>query len=123
LAAVANAESEGVEAFKKCFELGAQFWVKQNGFCPPAASAKDIAVTKAAAGNQTAKVCEGHVALYDIVQVNIDAGKTGAVEGCQVTEGWKFNPAPAPASSEDAPQNDAATETPPTPATESAPTP
>lgn len=47
--------------------------------------------------------------------------KTGTVEGCQVTEGWKFSRDPS--SSEAAPQSDAATETPPTPAAESAPTP
>ena len=59
-----------------------QAGVEENGFCPAAACAEDVAVGEAAAGCEAGEVGERDAAGEEVAHVDVDCGEGGAVEGC-----------------------------------------
>src|SRR5579875_54373 len=81
LAAVANAQGEGICALEEGRELFAEGFVKEDGFGPAGTCAEDVAVTETAAGGEAREVGERLAAGEEVAHVDVDGGEPGAVEG------------------------------------------
>ncbi len=81
LAAVADADGEGVGAGEEGGEGVAELRVEEDGFGPAAAGAEDVAVGEAAAGGEADEAGEVGAAGEEVAHGDVDAFEAGAVEG------------------------------------------
>ena len=80
LAAVADAECEGVFAGEEGGEFGAGAGIEENALGPAFAGAEDVAVAEATAGGEAAEVAETDATAEDIGHVDVDGREAGAGE-------------------------------------------
>ena len=81
LAAVADAEAEGVFTFEEGRELIASATVEERRLGPAAAGTEHVAVGEAAAADQAFHVVEGDTTGEDVAHVHVNRLEAGMVEG------------------------------------------
>src|SRR5580704_2257602 len=80
LAAVADAEAEGVRAREEGGELVAGARIEEDALGPAFAGAERVAETESPAGDHAAKIFQGNAARQDIGHVDVDGAETGTGE-------------------------------------------
>ncbi len=82
LAAVADAEREGVLAVEVSFEFGAGLRVEEDALGPAFTGTENVTVAEATASDETIEVLEAYATFENVGHVNVDRFKACLLEGC-----------------------------------------
>ena len=81
LAAVADAQREGILAVEVSFKFSAGLRVEEDALGPAFAGAENVTVAEATAGHETVEVLEAYAAFENVGHVNVDGFEARLLEG------------------------------------------